>query len=152
MTALTTGDVVSTNITNAATDPYRLVSVHLAYAWSDIGQAIDDSLEFGLCHSDYSAAEVEECLEAGEAIDIGDKIAQEKVNRLVRVIGVIANASGVTGSGAQFNDGKPVRTKLNWKMATGDRLNVFVRNGSQVTYLTGSVLNAFGNLWIKDSV
>jgi len=129
-------DVASGGITNAPTGTMRFMSIDASYIWSGIADVIDDGLEFGVAHSDYSAAEIEEALEAIESIDLGDKVAQEQANRWVRSIGTFASAINTAGSAAQFNDGKPVKTKLNWKMSIGDTLVGWVRNGSGVKWLT----------------
>ncbi len=148
--ALASLDVISNPVTAASANQYRLVSVDASYAVTDLGAAIDDGFEFGLAHSDYSAAEVEECLEATTAIDLGDKVAQEQANRLVRPIGVISSSGGITASGLSFNDGRRIRTKLNWLIGIGDTLNLWIRNGSGVVYTTGASLLIAGNLWLKD--
>ncbi len=149
--ALATLDVTSGTITNAPTDKIRFISVDLAYSWSDKTPA-DDGLEFGLAHGDYSAAEIEECLEAQSAIDVGDKTEQERADRLVRTVGIISGGGdGVAAAGGSvFNDGKPMKTKLNWLMGAGDQLQVWVRNGSATVYTTGGSILTQGNLWVKD--
>ncbi len=147
--ALAALDVTTSPIGVASVDTYRCKSVKASYSIADLGAAIDDSFQFGLAHSDYTPAEVEECLEASAAIDLGDKIAQEQANRLVRRIGTISQAGGIVASGLQFNDGKPVSTKLNWVMSIGDTINMWVRNGSAVVYTTGSLLVMSGHLVIQ---
>ncbi len=150
--ALASLDVVTAAISQAGVDTYRLISVKAAHAIADLGAAIDDGFEFGYCHSDYTAAEVEECLESQAAMDMGDKVAQEQANRLVRKVGVIsATGSPTAGGGLLFNGGMPVKTKLNWLMSIGDTLNIYVRNGTAVIYTTGSLLLSNGDLWIKVS-
>ncbi len=130
----------------------RFMSVNASYAWSDLAGGADDACTFGFAHSDYSAAEVEECLEAGATMDLGNKVAQEQANRLVRQIGTISGPSaGVGSSGFSFNDGKPIKTRLNWLMAIGDRLNLWIRNSSGVIWTTGSSVTIVGDLWVKDS-
>ncbi len=148
--ALATEDVITTAIVNAIADKLRLISFDATYTWVDIAAATDGGLEFGLAHSDYSAAEIEECLEAVGSIDLGDKVAQEQANRLVRVIGSFSSVSAATGQEAQFNDGRRVKTKLNWLLSAGDTLNLWMRNGSGVVYTTGSSIAAIGDLWVKD--
>ncbi len=143
-------DVGAGTITAAVADRLRVISANLSYSWSDIGAAVDDALTFGLAHSDYSAAEIEECLESNSSIDLGDKIAQEQANRLVRIVGTITNESGAAGGGAKFNGGAPVKTKLNWKLAAGDQLGIWVRNASGTVYTTGSAIVAAGDLWVQD--
>ncbi len=149
--ALAASDVASGAIHSGVVDPLRVISVNASYSWSNIITAVDDGLEFGLAHSDYSAAEIEECLEASASIDIGDKLAQEKANRLVRRIGSIA-ATTIANSGAAFNDGRQVKTRLNWLLSTGDFIQLWIRNGSTVIWTTGSEVSLIGDMWVKDSV
>ncbi len=147
--ALATLDVVGGNLTGTSTDPYRIMSVSFTYGLSDLGATSDDGQEFGLAHSDYSDAEIEECLEAVN-INVGDKIAQERANRLVRTIGQFVGAPG-TGAGLNWNDGKRVKTRLNWGMTIGDVLRVWVRNASGTVYTTGATIDVIGDMWVKDA-
>ncbi len=151
--ALATLDVVSNAIINASANPYRLKSVDCSYSWSNIGAAVDDGCAFGFAHSDYTAAEIEECLESITAIDRSDKIAQEQANRLVREIGTIAGVgTSVAATGVPFNQGMAVKTKLNWYMGIGDQLQLWIRNASGTVWTTGSSVTMSGNIWVQDSV
>ncbi len=147
--ALASGDVIVAAITAVVTDPIRVITADLSHQIIDLGAVADDGYEFGYAHSDYTAAEIEECLEQSGTIDLGSKIAQEQGNRLVRTVGVIS-PQPVVSAGGQFNDGKTMKTKLNWRLSSGDTLNLWIRNSSQTAWTTGSVLTANGNLWIKD--
>ncbi len=149
--ALDTGVLIIGDLTDASVDPYRLMSIKASWSWTDIGGTIDDGFDFGVAHGDYTAVEVEECLEAQGAIDRGDKLALEKSNRLVRRIGSIQSPFAASQSRV-FMDGKPVTTRLNWYMATGDKLKGWVRNSSGVIWTTGSSLSAMGQIYLKDSV
>ncbi len=149
--ALAAKDVTVGPMTNASTNPYRLMSIELAWSLDDIGATTDTSFEFGVSHSNYNAAEVEECLEAEAAIDIGDKVAQEQSNRLVRSIGYMVGEPG-TGAGMSFNEGRPVKTKLNWHIGIGNTLNVWIRNGSNTVWTTGAIITSVGQIWVKDAV
>ncbi len=150
--ALTTLDVISAAGTSATTGTLRVMSIDMAWSITDLGASIDDAFQFGVAHSDYSAQEIEECLEATSSMDLGNKVEQERANRLVRMIGIITQvgAASVTG-GLNFNDGRPKKTKLNWLLSIGDTLNVWVRNGSGTVYTTGAILSGIGHLWVKDS-
>lgn len=147
--ALDPQDVAVGLLTPVAADKIRIITLSAAWSWADLSEATMDSLEFGVCHSDYSAAEVEESLEAAGSFDLGDKVAQEQANRLVRSIGMISNEGAAQGGG-RFNEGRQTKTKLNWLLSAGDSLNVWVRNGSGVVYATGSTIVTIGNLWVKD--
>ncbi len=148
--ALAALDVITGAMTNVVADKLRLISVNLSYGISNHAAVIDDGYTFGLAHSDYSAAEIEECLESGASIDLGNKVSQEQANRLVREIGQINGAGVVVSEGIPFNDGMPVRTKLNWLLSEGDSLNVWVRNASGAIYTSGTTLVISGDLWVKD--
>ncbi len=150
--ALAASAVISGAMTAASANKYRVTSVKASYSISDLGAGIDDVQQFGIAHSDYTAAEIEECIEATGSVDIGDKIAQERANRLVREIGTMESGSSPpTGGALSFNDGRPVKTKLNWVIGIGDTLVLYVRNGSGTVYTTGSNIVAKGEMWVSDS-
>jgi hypothetical protein len=144
-------DVNTGNITVVSTNPYRIVSADLSWSLTDLATVSNDGFEFGLAHGDYSAAEVEECLEAGASIDPGDLVSREQANRLVRTVG-IAGSGAVTDGSLIFNDGMPVKTKLNWPVGIGDAINLFIRNGSDTTWGSGTNIKVFGHIWIKDGL
>lgn len=146
--ALAALDLAQAAMVLASGDTYRLISCKLAYNWLDIQAAIDDGAQFGLSHSDYTDAEIEECLEAGTSMDLGNKVGQEQANRLVRQIGTIGNRAA-SGGGMAYRNGEMIHTKLNWLMAIGETLNLWVRNSSGTVWTTGSSLGATGSIWIK---
>ncbi len=149
--ALASADVISAAIVNNATNNMRVVSAHLSFTWADIQAVIDDAMAFGIAHGDYTSAEIEECLEAAGGMDKGDKIALEQSNRLVREVGQISGLKAAPiGSGAEFNDGRLIKIKLNWNLSIGEALQVWVRNNSGVVYTTGSTLSTSGKLWVRD--
>ncbi len=147
--ALAALDLTSGNLVNTSANAYRIMTVDVSWGLADLGATSDDGQEFGLSHSNYTNAEVEACLEAAGSIDQRDKVAQEAANRLVRTIGTFTGAPG-TGAGLSFNDGRRVKTKLNWAIGIGDTVNVWIRNGSGTVYTTGATVNAVGDVWIKD--
>ncbi len=148
--ALAAKDVTSSALTSASASSMRVVSVDFIYGLSDLGATSDDGQEFGLAHSDYTAAEIEECLEAATSIDPGDKISAEKANRLVRTIGNFVGAPG-TGAGLNFNDGQSKKTRLNWLLTPGDTVQLWIRNSSGTVYTTGATVDVMGSMWMKDS-
>ncbi len=142
---LAADDVTSTALAGAVTESRRVSSAVLTWSLHDLTVA-QGPLVVGVAHSDYTAAEIEECLEATGAWDEGDKIAQEAGKRLVRVVGTFGD--GTTDQ--ELNDGKPIKTRLNWLLATGDTLQLFIWNqGAALT--TGSEVNASGHLnsWLQ---
>ncbi len=149
--ALASLDLTEGNLHTVPTDPLRIVSVRFSYSLTDLAAVIDDGAEFGLAHGDYSAAEIEECLEAQSGINRNDKIANERANRLVRSIGRFTGSPGADGS-KDVNDGKPIHTKLNWYIGIGQALAVWIRNGSDTVWTSGTNIVTLGEMWVKDSV
>ncbi len=149
--ALDTLDVTSGALLNASTTPYRLITADLSFNISDLAALIDDGQEFGIAHGDYTAAEIEECLEAQSAIDVGDQVQNEFANRRVRTIGFMVGAPG-TDASKTFNDGKSIKIKLNWLISVGKFISVWVRNGSDTIYTTGSNMLVMGTVWVKDTM
>ncbi len=140
---LTTDTVITAVATGLATDTYRLISAKLSWTLTNL-TAGEGPITVGLVHSDYDVAEIKECLEAF-GIDQGDKIAQEQMDRLVRVVGTF------TGANSTLNDGRPIRTKLNWKIAIGKEVLIFAYSEDTATLTTGATVNAAGNYWVRDA-
>ncbi len=147
--ALAAFSLVKGTLYPASTNPYRIVSSDLSYQVVDLGATIDDGHEVGLAHGDYTATEIEECVESQSAIDLGDLLAQERTNRLVRTIGFASGGSGAaTDQSLSVNDGKPVKTKLNWKIGIGDTVDAWIRNGSDTIWTSGATLAIIGHVWV----
>jgi len=130
-------------ISAVAVSTYRAIS--LKGLWAITNLTVNEGpLTVGVAHSDYTVLEIQECLISQASIDPGNKVEQERANRLVRLIGSF-NEDGV------LNDGEPVSTKLNWLIAIGRSVDMFIFNESTSQLTTGAVLNFTGNLWVKDS-
>ncbi len=133
-----------TGVTGASTSSYRAMS--LKQTWSIVGMTEGEGpITVGYAHSNYTVTEIKEALESSAAIDPGLKVEQEKTNRLIRIVGVFSSPS-------QFlNHGDPISTRLNWLISIGKAVNIFVYNENAAPLTTGAVVNAQGNLWVKDS-
>ncbi len=108
-------------------------------------------ISFGVAHSDYSDAEIEEVLENAASWDQGSKVEQEIAKRLVRQIGVFSGDK-VAGEvdDITVNDGKPIKTKLNWRLNIGDTLKMWAYNISPAALSTTDptmLCNGHANLW-----
>ncbi len=103
---------------------------------------------FGVAHSDYTAAEIEEWLENATSWDEGDLIAQERGKRKIKVIGAF---DATTSEAARYNDGRPVFTRLGWILLTGQGLSFWAFNKSGAAY-TGSKNMIFqGTAGLRDA-
>ncbi len=146
LTTLAAATVLTGPLTGASDAAYRAVVMKNSWTLSEF-TAAEGPVTVGYAHSDYSVTEIKECLEITTAISPGDKVAQEKANRLVRVVGTFpaeANSS--------LNDGKPISTKLNWFIPIGKAVNIFAFNEDASNALTtGAFVNCAGDMWVKDT-
>ncbi len=132
-------------LTAAGTGTYRAMSVNAT--WSVQGLTAEDGpITLGYAHSDYNVAQIKEALESAASINLGNKLEQEESNRLVRIVGLMSSSTN------SLNDGKPIKTRLNWLISIGDTVVAFAYNENTSALSTGAVFNLQGDLWVKDSV
>lgn len=145
---LTLADVtlLAGSITNVSDEAYRVFSVKATYALRDFTQG-EGPLEVGIAHGDYTDAEIEEWREATAAISRGDEIAREQMNRKCRHVGTFGLDSG--GDASVLNDGRPIKTRLNWVIATGDTVKVWIYNRSGGPLTSGSEVVVAGSAFIR---
>ncbi len=108
----------------------RITSIVATYSLSGytIGTDIGPLL-VGVAHSDYSDPEIEAVIENTASWDFADLVQQEVARRKVRIIGQFPMASGGNVGDAQvLNDGKPIKSKLNWLFKAGQGLDFWVYN------------------------
>ncbi len=147
LSTLAAATALVVGLTGSADGAYRVVSVKQTWSVKEM-TAGQGPILFGYAHSDYTVAEIKEAIEAAAAISLGDKIAQEKANRLVRLVGSFQPDD----TGEQiFNDGKQVSTKLNWLIPIGKAVNMFCYNDDTSDLTTGGRVTSSGEMWVKDS-
>ncbi len=111
---------------------------------------LDGPVLCGYAHGDYTVGEIKECIESGGSIDVGDKLAQEKANRLVRIVGTFSN-NGTDQADVTLNDGKPIKTKLNWLIPIGKTLSLFVYNdGTAAIEAVAKFVKVNGTGYVQD--
>ncbi len=103
----------------------------------------------GVAHGDYSSAEIEQWIENSGSWNEGDKVNQEIAKRQIRQIGVLKTPALVTLD-SNLNDGKPMKTKLNWILNQGQTLDYWVYNSGDVAFATTDpdlTIVGHANLW-----
>ncbi len=140
-------DAEKSTVLAASESGYRVLSVTNQWLLNDIQNVGEGGLLVGYAHGDYTAADIEECIEATSSIDRGDMEANERANRLVRIVGQFGGAK-VAEDDLTLNDGKPITTKLNWFIPIGKTLAVFWYNASGTTFVNGN-LNITGTALIR---
>ncbi len=105
-------------------------------------------IEVGVAHSDYTLAEIEEWLELSTGWAEGNLQSREVANRKIRRIGVFDHT--VSGGDRTLNDGRAIKTKLNWILTTGQNLDFYFYNQGSAALATtdpnGHVVG-HANLW-----
>ncbi len=135
------------------TETTRVSSIRATYTLRDFTPAVNvGPFVFGVAHSDYTLAEIEEWIEATGGWDQSNLIQTKEIrSRLIRQIGVFEQAGVDAASLSQtFNDGKPMKTKLNWLLATGQGVAFWIYNtGAQPVATTVPDFQIYGNanLW-----
>ncbi len=128
-----------------------LSSIEVAWSLSDFTQMqTDGPIQCGIAHSDYTDAEIEENIENTGSWDEGNLVQREVGQRKIRIIGTFPSAGPASGaSQSVLNDGKPIKTKLNWILTTGDTLKMWAYNAGTGALTTGAVMHATGvaHLW-----
>jgi len=89
----------------------------------------------GVAHSDYTDPEIEAYIENTGSWNEGSKVEQEIGRRKIRRVGQFDIPSGATVS-AVLNDGKPIRTKLNWILNQGQTLRYWAYNQGTLAIAT----------------
>ncbi len=106
----------------------------------------------GVAHNDYSNAEVESFIENTGSWKEGDLVQSREIGRrLIKIIGTFPGEGGEgAGSVQVLNEGKPIKTKLNWILTSGKTLRVWAYNlGTAAAATTDAQVHAQGhaNLW-----
>ncbi len=140
---LASADVIIGTLPTTATKREYLISAD--FYWSLLEKTVNEGpISVGVSHSDYTAAEVEEALEATGSWAVNDKVAQEQARRQVRAAGQF---SGEVAGDEVLNDGKPMRLKLGFYVEIGQTLDIWAWNRSGAALTTGSILKCAGIVW-----
>ncbi len=124
-----------------------LIGIYSIENWT-VGPGIGP-LMVGVAHSDYSAGEIEAVIENTQGWKEADQIAREVGQRKVRIIGTFFQ-TGPALSVSVLNDGKPIKTKLNWILNAGQTLDFWVYNmgtGALATTVPVAHVQGHVNLW-----
>ncbi len=138
--------LISTPFDEVARERMRVTSVVGTYTLSDVTVATGDGpVLVGLAHSDYSDPEIEAWIENSGSWDEGDLVQQEVAGRKIRKVGIF-ESKDLAAESAVLNDGKPIKTKLNWVFKTGQTVDLWAYNmGSSAFATTNPTLRLQGH-------
>jgi len=137
----------STDTVNERTLVSSIVATYSLAGFTPIENA--GPILIGVAHSDYSDAEVEAWVELQTGWDEGDLGSREVQNRFIRRIGQFDIPAAV-GESVALNEGRMIKTKLNWILLQAQGLNFFCYNtGGQALATTDPNVHVQGhaNLW-----
>ncbi len=146
LTTLAATTVISEDFDNVVNERTLVSSIVATYAMANFtADAADGPIMVGIAHSDYTDGEIEEFIETIGGWDEGNKTAQEKMNRKIRRIGVFQSPA-TAAEDVVLNDGKAIKTKLNWILLQGQTLSLWAYNmGSSALATTVPVVHAQGH-------
>ncbi len=147
--------VIGSSLTDVLTEEAWLSSVVATWSLNKWTSAADDGpILVGVCHSDYTDAEIEEWIENTGSWETKDKVQGREVGRrLIRRVGSFrANPADAGTANYVLNNGRPIRTKCGWMLSTGQTLKVWAYNqGGSPLATTDPAVRAEGhaNVWPK---
>ncbi len=137
-------------VPDTLTEKAWISSVKATYALKNMTPGgTSGPLSFGVAHGDYTLSEITSWIELTSSWKEGNKVEQEIGARKIRRIGTFESPSGPTDT-ARFNDGRPVTTKINWMLITGQTLKFWVYNegsGALATTDPSFHVNGHANIW-----
>ncbi len=137
--SLAAGDVVKTDHGAVVVD--RVYALWAKGVWSlNNNGASDGPVMVGLVHGDYTAAEIEEALEAAGSWDRSDKIAVEQARRKVRRSGTFAGLD----TAEKLANGVEIYQKLGCIIEDGETLSMWARNTDPATRAASGSVNFNG--------
>ncbi len=138
--------VINGAVFGNADGAYRIMSTNVLWTMKNL-TAGEGPIHVGYAHGDYTVTEIKEAIESASSISIGNMVEQERGQRRVRLVG---SFSGEVGEEA-LNEGRKIRTKLNWLIPIGTNFNMFAYNDSGVNPLTtGAIVDHTGQCWVLD--
>ena len=150
--ALVSDTVTGSNVADTVTETTWCSSVKATYALQGFTAATNDGpVQVGFAHSAYSDAQIEEYLESSASWEVGNLTQQEIAKRKIRSVGIFDAPPATPEQATTLNDGKPITTKANWMLNTGQTLRFWAYNTGQGTMIAGASVFVHGhaNLWPK---
>ncbi len=142
--------LTSIEFSDVVTESTWISSIIAAWTLSNLTLAAQDGpIMVGYAHSDYTDAEIEAFVEQTTSWNQGDLVSQEIAKRKIKIVGQLTPGSNVLEQ-ISLNDGKPIRTKCNWLLTTGQSVSMWAYNmGDSALETTNAQVHIGGhaNLW-----
>ncbi len=149
---LSAGTLLSATVGGSVIERTFVSSIVCSWALQGFTNIVGDGpVTVGVAHSDYTDAEIQEVITNAGSWTEGNQISQERSRRKVKIVGTFRQP-GDAAEVAQtvvLNEGKLIKTKLNWILVTGQNLKLWAFNTGGSPLTTGSTVFTMGhaNLW-----
>ncbi len=144
--------VISSVTPGSVVDTTRVSSIKASYSLSGFTPGENKGpIVVGVAHPDYTSSEIEAWIENTGGWDIGNMVQREVAQRRIRQIGTFPIPEDAT-KGVVLNDGKPIRTKLNWVISEGEGLRFWAWNAGTNALTTTDpnfIVEGHANLWAQ---
>lgn len=140
--------IITAPFDDAVNERALISSIVASYSITDLSPGTGiGPIMVGVAHSDYTAAEIEAFLENATTWEETDQIGQEISKRKVRIVGILGQGGSASSTDvASLNDGKPIKTKLNWILTVGQTLQLWAYNlGSAAVATTDPLVSCVGH-------
>ncbi len=129
ITGLATKDVVGAVFDEVVNERTLVSSIDATWSMNNMTPAVNAGpIVCGVAHGDYTDAEIEEWLEQSGQWNEGNLVSSREVaKRLIRQIGVFETPDAAVDS-VSLNDGKAIKTRLNWILLQGQTLRIWAFN------------------------
>ncbi len=137
----------------ALTEDFRLLKSEILADISGLTGGEADQLVLGMCNNELSNAEIAECIVAGGPVDRNDRLAQERAERWVKLLGkmVLTDSSGTQGYFRSETGGPLIIVKPRWTFSDPEGWAYFIFNNGAAALTTGAtarVLATNYGLWM----
>ncbi len=129
LTTLAPSTLVSALFDETVVERTLCTSIVCRYSLADFTPAANTGpILVGIAHSDYSDAEIEAWIENSDSWNVSDVVAEREVGRrLCRRVGIFDVPEDATKADV-LNNGKAIKTKLNWMLASNQTLRLWAYN------------------------
>ncbi len=126
--SLASKDLSSSDLDEVVQERTLITSVVLTHTMDNLTPTANvGPIMCGVAHGDYTTAEIEAFIENAGSWDEGNLTSQEIGRRKIRIVGIF-DGVGSAADSTVLNDGKPIKTKLNWILTQGETIQQWVYN------------------------
>lgn len=146
LSTLAANDLIAVNFDESTNHSALLTSLKATFSISGF-TAGEGPIIVGIAMGDYTDAEIEAFVElTAGSWGVVDLVQREIANRLIRRIGAFDSQK----TGDVLNLGRPIKTRLNWRIPEGETLKLWAYNQNAAPLTTGAIVRCDGHVNLKN--